>query len=76
MSRMKVSVNLAESDVETLRRFVATHEGVSGLSGAVRAAVRALRERELLSEYDVAVAEWTGSGHAEDWGEVAGDGLT
>ncbi|GIG41120.1 antitoxin [Cellulomonas phragmiteti] len=72
---MKVSVSLPEADVETLRRFAATQPGVTGLSGAVQAAVRALRERELLAEYDVATAEWAESGQAEDWATVSADGL-
>lgn len=72
---MKVSVSLPEADVAVLRRFAAEHPEVSGLSGAVQAAVRALRDRELVAEYDLAVAEWEESGQADDWDGVTADGL-
>lgn len=72
---MKVSVSLTAADLATLRRYAAEHPEVDGLSGAVRAAVRALRDRELVAEHDLAVAGWAASGQADDWDAVATDGL-
>jgi len=71
---MKVSVSLSEEDIAFLDR-----EAVAGVydsrSAAVAAAVRMLRERELLEAYRESFAEWADSGDADLWDSTSGDGL-
>ncbi|MCA5892892.1 ribbon-helix-helix domain-containing protein [Isoptericola sp. NEAU-Y5] len=71
---MKVSVSLPEPDLSFLDEY-ADRSGLPSRSAALQAAVRALRERDLEAAYQVADDEWYGSGDAEAWDAVTGDGM-
>ena len=70
---MKVSVSIADEDVEFLDRY-ATEHGVESRSGVVQRAVSLLRAVELGDDYAAAWAEWDGS-DAELWDTAVADGL-
>jgi Arc/MetJ-type ribon-helix-helix transcriptional regulator len=70
---MKVSVSIADEDVEFLDRYAAEH-GVGSRSGVVQRAVSLLRAVELGDDYAAAWAEWDGP-EAEPWERAVDDGL-
>lgn len=69
----KISATLPRSDVAFLADYMA-RTGTSR-SGALRAAVKALRAQTLEEAYRLADEEWYASGEAALWNAVAGDGL-
>lgn len=71
---MKISVSLNDEDVAFLDRYAATH-ATGSRSGAVAAAIRALRDEELEDAYAEAFMEWRESGEQQVWESVVGDGL-
>jgi Arc/MetJ-type ribon-helix-helix transcriptional regulator len=70
---VKVSVSIADEDVEFLDRYAAEH-GVASRSGVVQRAVSLLRAVELGDDYAAAWADWDGP-DAEQWEAVVEDGL-
>lgn len=71
---MKVSVSLSADDIDFLDREASA--GVyNSRSAAVAAAVRMLRERELVEAYRESFTEWTDSGEADLWDTTSADGL-
>lgn len=70
---MKLSVSLPEGDVATLDAYVERHGTTR--SAALHEAVRLLRERNLVEQYDEAFREWDGSDDAVAWDGVVADGL-
>ncbi len=70
---MKVSVSIADEDVELLDRY-ATEHGVRSRSGVVQRAVSLLRAVELSDDYAAAWAEWDDT-EARRWETAVGDGL-
>lgn len=71
---MKLSVSLPDEDVEFLDQYAKT-QGYESRSAVVHRAVRLLRSTELGDAYADAWSEWSESGEATGWDEVAGDGL-
>lgn len=71
---MKVSVSLADEDVEFLDGY-SKKAGLESRSAAVQRAVRLLRASELGEMYAAAWEEWYASGEAEAWEVTVGDGL-
>lgn len=71
---MKISVSLDSEDVAFLDSYASRH-GNGSRSGAVAAAIRALRDEELEDSYAEAFVEWQGSGEQRVWESVVGDGL-
>lgn len=72
---MKVSVSLADEDVEFLDAY-ARSRGMPSRSAVVQRAVRLLRTSELGSEYAEAWEAWADEPDAELWESTVGDGLT
>lgn len=70
---VKLSVSIADDDVEFIDKYAGEH-GVESRSGVVQRAVSLLRASELGTDYEAAWAEWAGS-DADAWDETAGDGL-
>jgi antitoxin MazE9 len=70
---MKVSVSLAEDDVEFLDSY-AKSQGIQSRSAAVHKAVALLRASELSDAYEDAFGSWD-SDEAKAWDTVAADGL-
>jgi Arc/MetJ-type ribon-helix-helix transcriptional regulator len=70
---MKVSVSLAEDDVEFLDSY-AKSQGIQSRSAAVHKAVALLRASELSDAYEDAFGSWD-SDEAKAWDAVAADGL-
>lgn len=71
---MKLSVSLAEEDVEFLDDYARAH-GLASRSAAVRRAVRMLRTAELGGDYAAAWQEWAQSGEGAVWDSTVADGL-
>ena len=71
---MKLSVSIADDDVEFLDRY-ARENGVGSRSAAVAQAVRLLRSAQLGDDYAAAWAEWESDDGAQLWGAVAADWL-
>ena len=70
---MKVSISLSDEDLEFLDRET-KGGGYPSRSAAVAAAIRVLRERELIASYTEAFADWPDS-EAGLWDSAAADGL-
>lgn len=70
---MKVSVSIADEDVEFLDRYAIEHH-VGSRSGVVQRAVSLLRAVELGDDYAAAWSEWDGP-EAELWETTVVDGL-
>ncbi|GEA81584.1 antitoxin [Cellulomonas uda] len=70
----KFSASLPTGELVYLEQYAQLH-GLASRSAALHAAVRALREQELASEYAQAYAEWDDSGEAAAWDGVASDGI-
>ena len=66
----KLSISLPEEDVAFLDELNADSR-----SAAVHAAIELARSLSLVDDYTAAYDEWVGSGEAELWDAVAGDGL-
>ncbi len=71
---MKVSVSLADEDIEFLDEY-ARAQGVASRSAVIRAALRLLRAAELGNDYAQAWEEWAASPDRDDWDTVVGDGI-
>jgi Arc/MetJ-type ribon-helix-helix transcriptional regulator len=71
---MKLSLSLAEKDVEFLDSYAETH-GIPSRSATVQRAVRLLRSSELEAAYEDAFTEWEASGEAALWDSTVGDGI-
>lgn len=71
---MKLSVSLAEDDVEFIDSYVARTE-VSTRSAAVRHAIDLLRASELEDVYAQAWDEWSDGGDGPAWEVTVADGL-
>jgi antitoxin MazE9 len=71
---MKLSLSLAEKDVEFLDQYAESH-GIPSRSATVQQAVRLLRSSELEAAYADAFHEWTTSEDAALWESTVGDGL-
>lgn len=71
---MKLSVSLAEGDIEFLDAYAESH-AVSSRSAAIQAAVALLRSMEMADDYAAAWAEWENSADAESWDSTVADGL-
>jgi Arc/MetJ-type ribon-helix-helix transcriptional regulator len=71
---MKVSISLPDDDVAFLDAY-ASENGLDSRSGAVRKAVRALRDVALEAAYTEAFAEWEGSEDASLVEATVADGL-
>lgn len=74
MENERVTVNLPASDLRFLKHYEATHS-LSSRSATVRAAIAALREKELVNQYVEADQEWHASADAALWEGTASDGL-
>ena len=71
---MKLSVSLADKDVEFLDYYVTAHD-LESRSAALQAALRALRDVDLQESYERAFAEWEGSEDQKLWDSTVGDGI-
>lgn len=71
---MKLSVSLAEEDVEFLDAYART-VGAPSRSAVIQRAIRLLRASELGSDYAQAWDEWNAGGDADLWETVTGDGI-
>ncbi len=71
---MKVSLNLAEEDVEFLDAYASTH-GLRTRSEVVQRAIEVLRVNELRAAYTEAWSDWATNGDIDLWEPVVGDGL-
>ncbi|MBD8059522.1 ribbon-helix-helix protein, CopG family [Cellulomonas sp. JH27-2] len=67
---MKLSVSLSDDDVRLLDKYVDEHPG-QNRSSALRAAIAALREQDLIAAYEQAAEEWRESEEGQDWDSVA-----
>ena len=72
---MKLSVSLADEDVEFLDEYAKTH-GYPSRSAVLQRAVKLLGSAELEAAYVAAWVEWSDSGDAELWDTAVGDGLS
>jgi len=70
---MKVSVSLSDEDVAFLDRETGSG-AFESRSAAISAAVRLLRQRELVDAYRESFAEWASSDDAELWDRASSDG--
>lgn len=73
MPRMKLSVSIADEDVDFIDRYADQH-GVGTRSGVVQRALNLLRAVELGDDYAAAWDEWS-AGDADVWDTVVADGL-
>lgn len=71
---MKLSVSLADEDVEFLDRYGREHH-IGSRSAVLARAVKVLRASQLGSAYAEAWREWEETGEAEDWESTVADGL-
>lgn len=71
---MKLSVSLADEDVELLDEFVRT-AGLPSRSAGLHHAVRMLRLPHLEQDYEAAWEEWEGSGDQAAWSVTTADGM-
>lgn len=71
---MKLSVSLADEDVEFLDRYSREHR-IGSRSAVLAKAVRLLRASQLGPAYADAWREWDESGETELWEPTAADGL-
>ncbi|MEO8107687.1 MAG: antitoxin [Actinomycetes bacterium] len=67
---MKLSVSLADEDVEFLDAFAET-SGVSTRSAVLQCAVALLRQSQLADSYVEAFTEWDASPDAQPWDSAA-----
>jgi Arc/MetJ-type ribon-helix-helix transcriptional regulator len=75
MFGMKVSLSLAEEDVEFLDAY-ARSRGIPSRSAVVQRAVRLLRTSELDADYADAWAEWSKGDEAALWDATVADGVS
>ena len=71
---MKLSVSLADEDVEFLDQY-AQAQGLPSRSSVVQRAVRLLRASELGPAYAEAWDEWAGLPDSDLWDATGADGL-
>jgi Arc/MetJ-type ribon-helix-helix transcriptional regulator len=71
---MKISVSLAEEDIEFLDEY-AKNLGVPSRSAVIQRAVRLLRAAQLGPAYAEAWSEWEAEGEADAWDAAVGDGI-
>ncbi|QEO10490.1 ribbon-helix-helix protein, CopG family [Protaetiibacter larvae] len=71
---MKVSISLSDDDLAFLDAETASGAFPSR-SAAVAAAIRALRNRDLVAVYADAFLEWSDTEEADAWGAVLRDGV-
>jgi len=71
---MKLSVSLAEEDVDFLDRY-AKKEGYESRSAVVHKAVRLLRASGLGAAYEEAWREWAAGGDERLWESTSADGF-
>jgi Arc/MetJ-type ribon-helix-helix transcriptional regulator len=74
MESMKVSISLAEEEVEFLDAY-ARSKRMPSRSAVVQRAVRLLRASELAGPYAEAWEEWAAADDAELWASTVADGL-
>lgn len=72
---MKLSISLADEDVEFLDEYARTH-GYASRSAVVQKAVRVLGNTELEGAYRAAWVEWRESGEEDLWDSAVADGLS
>lgn len=70
----RVTVTVPVPDLDFLKEYERAH-GLRSRSAAFHAAIAALREKELESQYLEADEQWYGSEDAADWDLTSGDGL-
>ena len=70
---MKISVSIADEDVETLDAYAQAHR-LPSRSASIRQAIRLLRTSDLVLDYAEAFEEWSDA-DAALWDTTAGDGL-
>lgn len=70
----RVTVTVPVPDLDFLRTYERAH-GLRSRSAAFHAAIAALREKELESQYLEADEEWYASDDAALWDRTSGDGL-
>ncbi|HYQ73599.1 antitoxin [Cellulomonas sp.] len=70
----RVTVTVPVPDLDFLREYERSH-GLASRSAAFHAAIAALREKELESQYLEADEEWYASDDAAAWDQTSGDGL-
>lgn len=71
---MKLSISLANEDVELLDEYART-AGLPSRSAAVHHAVRMLRLPDLERDYEAAWSEWEASGDEATWSVTTVDGV-
>ena len=71
---VKVSTTLPERDVVFIERY-AKEKNLPSRAAAYQAAVKALRDQELMRQYEEADKEWYESGEAAVWECTVGDGI-
>lgn len=74
MSKVKLSVSLSPSEVETLDKY-ARSAGLGSRSAAIQQAIRLLGDPELEGAYAAAWQEWDDSGDAQAWAVTVADGI-
>ena len=70
----KISVSLEQPLLDFLVQYQESHQ-VRSKSEVVAQAIMLLRDQALETQYAQALTEWQGSGEAEVWDAVVGDGL-
>ncbi|MCG7284525.1 antitoxin [Cellulomonas sp. ACRRI] len=70
----RVTVTVPVPDLDFLKEYERAH-GLRSRSAAFHAAIAALREKELESQYLEADEQWYGSDDAAAWDLTSGDGL-
>ncbi|HET8618582.1 MAG TPA: antitoxin [Acidimicrobiales bacterium] len=70
---MKLSVSIADEDVDFIDRYADQH-GLGTRSGVVQRALNLLRTVELGDDYEAAWDEWA-AGDSDAWDAVVSDGL-
>ena len=71
---VKVSTTLPQADVDFIKYYAEKHE-LPSHAVAYQAAVKALRNLELMRDYEEADKEWYESGEAALWECTVGDGI-
>lgn len=70
----KISVSLEQPLLDFLTQYQESHQ-VRSKSEVVAQAIMLLRDQALETQYAQALTEWQGSGEAEIWDAVVGDGF-
>lgn len=71
---VKVSTTLPAADLDFIQVYTIRH-GLKSRAAGFQAAVKALREQELLEQYLESDREWYGSADEAFWDATVGDGI-